>query len=73
MHDGIRRRGTMLVSAALGLALGVFAGCAGKGKGSKNPEECMKTCEQERCNYNPNTLADDQYLECLDSCEDECS
>lgn len=55
-----------------GLALALGPGCAGKGKGSRSPEECMTACEEEKCGYDANEAGNDEYLECLDACEDEC-
>jgi len=67
-----------VIGAWLGLGLGLSLGlglgaCAGKGKGSRNPEQCMSECEQERCAYDPNANGNDEYLECLESCQDTCS
>lgn len=56
-----------------GLALAVVPACAGKGKGSRSPEQCMTACEEEKCGYDPNEAGNDEYLECLDACEDDCS
>ena len=39
-HDGARRGMTVLVGLVVGLVVGASPGCAGKGKGSRNPEEC---------------------------------
>jgi hypothetical protein len=55
-----------------GLVLALAPGCAGKGKGSRNPEACMSECEQQKCGYDPNEVGNDEYLECLDACEDHC-
>ena len=62
------------LTIALGLAAGLaLAGaCAGKGGSSRNPEQCMSKCEQEKCGYDPNEVGNDEYLECLDACEDQC-
>jgi hypothetical protein len=56
-----------------GLALAVGPACAGKGKGTRSPEQCMTACEQDKCGYDPNEVGNDEYLECLDACEDDCS
>ncbi|MCX4241874.1 hypothetical protein [Paraliomyxa miuraensis] len=64
------------VMAGLGLLAGfvlaLAPACAGKGKGSRNPEECMKRCEEDVCGYDPNAWGNDEYLECLDGCESKC-
>jgi hypothetical protein len=61
------------VGLLAGLALATAPACAGKGKGSRSPEECMQTCETDTCAYDPNEAGNDEYLECLDACEDKCS
>jgi len=33
----------------------------------------MNSCEQEQCSYNANAVGNDEYLECLDACQDECA
>lgn len=71
-HTKHRAAGWACVGLAAGLLLAVAPACAGKGKGSRNPEQCMRTCEQEKCGYDPNEAGNDEYLECLDACEDEC-
>ncbi|MEM9460782.1 MAG: hypothetical protein AAGF11_41850 [Myxococcota bacterium] len=61
----------LLLGAGL---LGVTVGaCAGKRKNSRSPQECMSQCEQEQCGYDPNAIGNDEYLECLDACQDQCS
>lgn len=64
-------------SVLLGLLIGALVGgggaCAGKGKGSRNPEACMMTCEEEKCGYDPNAIGNDEYLACLDKCASKCS
>lgn len=68
------RRGLALgLGLAAGFALAMAPACAGKRKSSRNPEECMRSCEQDQCAYDPNAVGNDAYLECLDACEDECS
>lgn len=57
----------------VGVALGTSPACAGKGKGSRNPEQCMSNCEQEKCAFMPDQLSNDEYLECLEACQDNCS
>jgi len=63
-----------VLTIGLGLVAGVAlaTACAGKGKGSRNPEECLAACEQEKCGYDPNEVGNDEYLECLEACEDDC-
>lgn len=57
----------------IGFALALAFGLACRGKASRSPEACLRNCDQERCNYDANDLADnDEYLECLESCEAEC-
>ncbi len=56
------------------VALGVTWGCAKNSKGSKNPQECMRTCDQEQCEFHASSVGDNgEYLECLEACEDRCS
>ena len=59
--------------AGLVLGLGVAFGCAGKKKGTQTPEQCMSSCEQDKCSYNANAVGNDEYLECLEVCQDECA
>ncbi|MEX1362784.1 MAG: hypothetical protein AB1Z98_06635 [Nannocystaceae bacterium] len=61
----------LLVGLAVGLALSL--GCAGKRKGSRSPEQCMTHCEQEQCAYDPYSTDNDEYLECLEACQDDCA
>lgn len=70
---GTRRSRATWVGVFVGAALGLSGACAGKGKRSQNPQECMSSCEQDKCGYDPNALGNDEYLECLDACQDECS
>jgi hypothetical protein len=72
-HQTLRRSVAASLGLLTGLALAAAPACAGKGKGSRNPEECMQTCEADKCAYDPNEVGNDEYLECLDACEDECS
>lgn len=68
-----RHHGVMAgIGLLVGLALAAAPACAGKGRGSRNPAECMKSCEEEKCGYDPNEWGNDEYLECLDACESEC-
>jgi hypothetical protein len=65
---------THTATYGLALVLGVAIGCAGRTKGSKSPEECLRSCDQEQCEYVANNLGDnDDYLECLEACEDKCA
>ena len=58
----------------LALAMGVALGCAGRSKGANSPGECLSKCDQEQCEYVANSLGDnDEYLECLEACEDKCN
>ncbi len=67
------RSATLLgLGLAAGVGLGLAPACAGKHKHSRNPEECMRSCEQDRCAYDPNSTGNDAYLACLAACEDEC-
>ncbi|MCH9682121.1 MAG: hypothetical protein K0V04_11855 [Deltaproteobacteria bacterium] len=61
-------RGLMVVGLVAGLALG----CAGKHKKTQSPAECMNTCEQDQCSYNADATDNDEYLECLEACQDSC-
>ena len=62
------------VRVVFGLALGVALGCAGRSNRSKSPEACMSTCDQEQCQFEADGLGDnDDYIECLEACEDKCS
>lgn len=70
---GIGHRRVVLMGALMGVGLGLSGACAGKGKGSKNPEQCMSACEQEQCAYDANSVGNDEYLECLDACQGKCS
>ena len=63
----------MWIGLLAGALLGTLGACAGKGKGSRNPEACMSSCEQERCSYDPNAVGNDEYLACLEACGDRCS
>ncbi len=58
---------------AVGFAIGLASGCAGKKKGTQSPAECMTECEQEQCAYHADASGNDEYLECLDACQDSCS
>ena len=62
----------LMTGLGLLAGLALAAACAGKGKGSRNPEACMTACEQDECGYDPNEAGNDEYLECLEACEDEC-
>lgn len=67
--------GVAWVAVLLGAGLlgGTVGACAGKRKASRTPQECMNQCEQEQCGYDPNAIGNDEYLECLDACQDQCS
>ncbi|MEM7155921.1 MAG: hypothetical protein AAF799_23925 [Myxococcota bacterium] len=67
--------GKRCVGALVGVLVGmaVAMGCAGKKKGTQTPEQCMNSCEQETCSYNANAVGNDEYLECLEACQDDCS
>lgn len=71
-HTKHRAAGWAFVGLAAGLLAAAAPACAGKSKGSRSPEQCMSRCEQEKCGYDPNEAGNDEYLECLDACEDEC-
>lgn len=59
---------------AVGLALGIAAACAGKRGASKDPDHCMRKCDQDNCAYVAQSVADNaDYLDCLRKCEDECN
>lgn len=73
MMDHAKRRRAAAVVIGLLTGLGISLGCAGKGKRSRSPEECMSRCEQEQCGYDPYTTDNDEYLECLEACQDGCS
>jgi hypothetical protein len=61
------------VLCAVGLALGIAAGCAGKRRASQDPNQCMRNCDQEKCTYQASGSGDNaEYLDCLDACEKEC-
>jgi hypothetical protein len=72
-HQTKRRVALAGLGLLAGLALAAAPACAGKGKGSRNPAECMQSCESEKCAYDPNEAGNDAYLACLDACEAECS
>ena len=72
MMGHAKRRCAAAVLLGLVVGLGVSLGCAGKGKGSRNPEECMSHCEQDKCGYDPYSTDNDEYLECLEACQDDC-
>jgi hypothetical protein len=66
--------GRQAVACAVGLALGIAVGCAGKRGASSNPEQCMRDCDQETCSYKANSAGDNaDYLECLRGCEAKCN
>lgn len=71
IETGHRRM--MWIGLLVGIVLGLGGSCAGKGKGSRNPQECMNRCEQQQCSYDPNEVGNDEYLDCLDACQDKCS
>lgn len=71
-HTKHRAAGWVCLGLAAGLLCAFAPACAGKGKGSRSPEQCMTRCEQDKCGYDPNEQGNDEYLECLDACEDEC-
>jgi hypothetical protein len=57
-----------IVCAALA---GLTLGCRGKKPAS--PAECMQQCEQ-GCPYRPDGVGDNEdYLECLEACEQKCA
>jgi hypothetical protein len=66
------QRLVMGLGLAAGVVLGLAPGCAGKGKGSRNPAQCMSRCEQDECGYDPNEAGNDEYLACLEACESRC-
>jgi hypothetical protein len=73
-HRGMTDGWTHTATYALALALGVVIGCAGKGKGSKSPEDCLRQCDQDHCQFVADSVGDNaEYLECLQACEAKCS
>jgi hypothetical protein len=62
------------VSCALTLGAAVSSGCAGSKRDTRDPAACMRSCEQERCEYVPDGLGDNsEYLDCLEACEQHCA
>ncbi len=62
------------IGIVVAFALGVAASCSKNGRGSKNPDACMRACDQEECDYHASSVGDnDAYLECLEGCQEKCS
>lgn len=62
------------ISCGVGLVLGIAVACAGKRGASKNPEQCMRACDQDNCSYKAQSVGDNaDYLDCLRACEQECN
>jgi len=48
-------------------------GCPKNGRGTEDPNACMRTCDQEECEFHASSVGDnDAYLECLEACEEKC-
>ena len=63
------RRGIVLV-----LAAGAILSCAKNGRRTKDPNACMRQCDQEECEFHASSVGDnDAYLQCLEGCQDKCS
>ena len=70
----MNRFGHLALVCAVGLALGIAVGCAGKRGASKDPNRCMRDCDQDKCAYVASGSGDNaDYLECLRNCEQECN
>jgi hypothetical protein len=66
--------GHQALVCAVGLALGIAVGCAGKRGASQNPETCMRDCDQDTCSYKASGAGDNaEYLDCLRACEEQCN
>jgi hypothetical protein len=66
--------GHRAVLCGVGLALGIAGACAGKRGATKDPNQCMRKCDQDKCAYKAQSVSDNaDYLECLRACEDECN
>ena len=58
----------------LAFTAGAALGCAKKGRGTDDPDACMRKCDQEECEFHASAVGDNEaYLQCLEGCQDECS
>jgi len=68
---GQSRRAGWVVVLGVGLVIGA---CAKKGRGTTDPNACMRQCDQEECEFHASSVGDnDAYLECLEGCQKQCS
>jgi hypothetical protein len=57
----------------IAFVVGLAVGCAKNGRGTKDPNACMRKCDQEECEFHASSVGDnDAYLECLEGCQEKC-
>ena len=56
------------------LVAGLASSCAKKGRGTQDPNACLRQCDQEECEYRAGGVGDNEvYLQCLEGCQKRCS
>ncbi len=56
------------------VAVVLASSCAKKGRGTQDPNACMRQCDQEECEYRASGVGDNEdYLQCLQGCQKRCS
>ncbi len=67
-------RSTMrMVALCFAFVAGVAMGCAKNGRKTQDPNACMRSCDQEQCEFHASSVGDnDAYLECLEACQERC-
>ncbi|MGH1345412.1 MAG: hypothetical protein ACRBN8_27865 [Nannocystales bacterium] len=54
-------------------SVGVGASCSKNGRGSTDPNACMRRCDQDECDFHASSVGDNQkYLDCLEGCQKKC-
>lgn len=58
----------------LAIAAGAALSCSKNGRGTNDPNACMRQCDQEECDFHASSVGDnDAYLQCLEGCQDKCA